>query len=126
MKSKKVKPINFIINGGIYPFDIMVSVDESDEVLFKRLRNSGVEDTEWEGVKMSVTATARTVMFPGNQTLIRLKSPLSPGVVAHEAFHATAFIFSRIGMKLEIESSDEAYAYMLNYIVDEIYKGAKK
>lgn len=118
----KTKGQNFIIECKIYPFDIMVSIDEPDDILFAKLKESGVEDTEWEYVKMSSTNRGRTVIFPGNQTLIRLKKPLTEGVVAHEAFHATAYILDRIGMKLQIEVSDEAYAYLLNYIVDEIYK----
>lgn len=126
MKGDKITPINFTITGTIYPFDLMISIDEAEDVLFKRLKKGGIEDSEWEGVKMSITTTARTIMFPGNQTLIRLKSPLSPGIVAHEAFHAAVYILDRVGMKLQIETSDEAYAYLLNYIVDEIYKGAKK
>lgn len=120
-----MKPKNFIIKNRIYPFDLMISVDESDDILFKKLKSGGIEDHELTVCEMSNTNRARTIIFQSNQTLIRFKTPLRHGIIAHEAFHATAYILERVGMKLEIEVSDEAYAYLLNYIVDEIYKKVK-
>lgn len=120
----------FIIPLQIYPFDIMVSIDEKDEVLRNRLikYGSSIEDCE-ELMNLSDTVRGRAVMLPSNQTVIRLKMLPKKydmmSVIAHEVFHATTFILHRIGMKLELFVSDEAYAYLLGYITTEIYKKIK-
>lgn len=120
----------FIIPLQIYPFDIMISIDEKDEVLRNRLvkYGSSIEDCE-ELMNLSDTVRGRAVMLPSNQTVIRLKMLPKKydmmSVIAHEVFHATTFILHRIGMKLELFVSDEAYAYLLGYITTEIYKKIK-
>ena len=120
----------FIIPLQIYPFDIMISIDEKDEVLRNRLIKYGstIEDCE-ELMNLSDTVRGRCVMLPSNQTVIRLKMLPKKydmmSVIAHEVFHATTFILHRIGMKLELFVSDEAYAYLLGYITTEIYKKIK-
>lgn len=117
----KVK--NFIIGYTVYPFDVMVSVGETDEQLFKKLKSKGIdknlEDCSLEGKR------GRCVMFEGGQTLIRLKGlPKNCedyGTIAHEIFHAVAFLFNRIGIKLSMES-DEAFAYAIEFLTKKIYE----
>ena len=46
---------------------------------------------------------------------------LTHSLIAHEAFHATLAIMKQKGCKLT-EESEEAYAYLLDYIVQEITK----
>lgn len=41
------------------------------------------------------------------------------GIIVHEAFHATEFILDFVGIKHSDETS-EVYAYLLQYIVNEI------
>ena len=43
-----------------------------------------------------------------------------PGVIAHEVFHAVTRILDLIGVSL-VEESEETYAYLLGYIVDEVH-----
>lgn len=117
----------FVIKLGVYPFDVMVSVDETDESISKRLIKYGNTKEEIDPLlNLSETTNGRCVMLPSNQTIIRLKTLKNKydmmGVVSHEAFHATAFILSNVGMKLELYTSDEAYAYMISFITTEIYK----
>jgi hypothetical protein len=120
----------FIIPLQIYPFDIMVSIDEKDEVLRNRLAKYGStkEDCD-ELMNLSDTVRGRAVMLPSNQTVIRLKTLPKKydmmSVVSHEVFHATAFILDKIGMKMELFISDEAYAYMIGFLTTEIYKKLK-
>lgn len=122
---------NFIIRNKVYPFDIMISVDETDVALLSRLEKHGIADkSEFNKLcLMGDTVFGRTVMFKGNQTLIRLRGNTpgerTHGVIAHEAFHATAYIMNRIGMKFKIGVSDEAYTYLMEYIINEIYKNFK-
>ena len=41
--------------------------------------------------------------------------------IAHEADHIVSFIFKRVGIKLDLDN-DEPHAYLLGYIVEQIYK----
>lgn len=43
------------------------------------------------------------------------------GIIAHEAMHVTRMLLESRGVRLS-NRSDEAYAYMMTWIVDEIYE----
>ncbi len=123
MRKKKQ---NFIIPLVVYPFDVMVSVDESDEELQKTL-NKYVYDPNGIGLIMNLprTTQGRCIMLDCNQTIIRLKRQLhrhdTLANASHEIFHAVSFILQRIGMKMEVGVSDEAYAYLIAYLSKEIF-----
>lgn len=128
MKRKlKSKGSNFIIPLVVYPFDVMISIGETNEDIDKRFKkyNLTAEDISL-ATFTSHTVQGRTVMFSSNQTLIRLrnfpKSPVDYGNLQHEIFHAVTFVMDRIGMVLKVEESDEAYAYLIGYLTREIYK----
>ena len=114
--------INIIIHLVVYPFDVMVSIGQTDKELSLELLRYGIEDIS--ELILSETIRGRTMMFEGNQTVIRLKS-LDIPLLCHECFHAVAFIFSKVGIPLEVMKSDEAYAYLLEYIVGEVLKRGK-
>lgn len=120
-----MKGKNFIIKGTIYPFDIMVSIGEADEELYKKLKQNGIDCNDEAWKYPNITIKGRCVSFSGNQTLIRLKrkpvSAVDKGVLAHEIMHAVIFIMWKVGMKLEIEVSDEAFCYLNGYITEQIY-----
>lgn len=122
------KSINFIVPLVVYPFDVMVSISESDESLFAKLKKKGVDITDTSLSVYSDTHRGRTILFKGNQSLIRMyelrDTPEWYGNLAHEIFHAAEFIMERIGMKLTTES-DEAYAYLIGYLTKEIYSKIK-
>lgn len=121
------KSQNFIIPLVIYPFDVMVSIEETDAELSKKLQKY-ITDPKGIGELMNLSSTTqgRCVMLECNQTVIRLKRQLyahqTYATAAHEIFHATSFILNRIGMKMEIGISDEAYAYLIGYLTKEIFK----
>lgn len=115
----------FIVDNEIYPFDVMVSVDESDEVLVKRLKKYGISEKDCSDLmNMPETTTARCVMLPLCQTVIRFRLHPSASkqraIVCHETFHATTVILDAIGMSLQLYSSDEAYAYFQQYLFTKI------
>lgn len=116
--------MNFIIKLVVYPFDVMVSIDEDDEILEAALKRKGI--TYDNILNMPVGSLGRCAMLNGGQTVIRLKTQCQPhlmcSVIAHEIFHAVTFIMYRIGVKLEIEVSDEAYAYLIGHLTSEIHK----
>jgi hypothetical protein len=112
---------NFIIPLVIYPFDVMVSVGESDSQLTDQLSKYGIE---W-GDDFKCSGKGRSVIMENNQSLLRLHSYPETnedmGVLQHEIFHVVTFIMDRIGMPLTICVSDEAYAYLIGYLTKEIY-----
>lgn len=120
---------NFIIELVVYPLDIMVSVGESDNTLFAKLKKFDVAEKDLKSAKYDSNGQARFCLFTGGQSLIRIcKTPKTPedyGDLQHEIFHAVSCILDRIGMKLVILKSDEAYAYLTGYLVTEIYKRLK-
>ena len=108
----------------------MVSIDETDETILKRLIKYGITKEEsGELLNLAETVRGRCVMLPSNQTVIRLKTLPKKydmmSVISHEVFHATSFILSKIGMKMELFVSDEAYAYMIGFLTTKIYKKLK-
>lgn len=120
----------FIIPLVVYPFDVMVSIDEPDHILLKRLIKYGNTQEECsELLNMRETSQGRTVMLPSNQTVIRLKTQLKKydmiSTMNHEVFHATTFIMHTIGVRFELFKSDEAYAYLIGYLTREISKRIK-
>lgn len=115
----KTNPFYFIVENDIYPFDIMVSVDEEQEVLAKRLIDTG-QDEEFvnEIIKLPKNTLARSGIFESNCLLLILKVNGKNrydlmSIIAHEVFHLTTLIMDRIGMKFQIGVSDEAYAYLI-------------
>ena len=81
-------------------------------------------DIKWDDI-LKLDGVGRCVTFDTNQTVIRLDeipgTCADYGTLQHEIFHAVDQIFRRIGMNLS-EDSDEAYAYMIGYLTQEIYK----
>jgi len=55
-----------------------------------------------------------------------MKNPLTPGIVAHEAFHAAAAIFDDVGELVVKKDFQEPWAYLIGYLVELIYKDIGK
>ncbi len=122
MIKKTIKSKFEVIPLVIYPFDVCLSINQTDEELIKKMENQDLCGSE-PLFNLPDTCLGRCVMLPSNLTVIRLKieKHIPHGVIAHEIFHATTFIMDRIGTKLKLMVSDEPYAYLLNYLTDEIY-----
>jgi hypothetical protein len=125
-----MKKLNKIISMGCYPFDLMVSFNESDAELAIHLLEYGltIEDSKddifhLDGIKVR---RGRFVMFKGNQSVLRLNfyphfrdiDELS--LLQHEIFHATHIFFEEINTPLKT-STCEPYAYLVQYLTKEIY-----
>lgn len=124
------KSLNFIIPLVVYPFDVMVSIAQSDKELHKMLKKYKLHDEPehlWQF--NNNTAVGRFCMFSNNGTLIRMrhypKYPDELGTLTHEVFHAVMHIFNVIGMKWS-PKTDEAYAYLVGYLMKEIYSNLLK
>ena len=117
---------NFIISLIIYPYDVMVSIGETDKELKKKLKEYAIYESKDLYQYSSINNCAKAVCFKNGQCLIRITNkPITPidfGNLQHEIFHVTTFIMERVGMKLKIEVSDEAYAYLIGYLTKMIYE----
>jgi len=59
-----------------------------------------------------------------NKKHLRYDQPFAISTIAHEAFHITNFVMKRVGIKPDV-NNDEAQAYLLSWIVEEVYKQYK-
>jgi hypothetical protein len=127
-----MKSLNKIIPLVIYPFEIMISFNETDKQIIKALKKfsitpkSSTEETLFDMDK-SKNKVGRMVMFVGKQTVIRLNfmpklnDPIGLSLLQHEIFHATGFILSEINTPLN-NDTHEVYAYLIQYLTEVIYK----
>ena len=108
----------------------MISFNETDKVLLERLVGYGNSKEDCADLmNLPCTTLARFSMLPSNQSIIRIKKQENKyvliGVISHEIFHAATFILARIGMAMEIGSSDEAYAYLVQYLTEQVCRELK-
>ncbi len=117
------KSLNFIVPLVVFPFDVMISLGESDEQLKKQL--SRFHGCEWDD-KMKCVGLGRFFMNETNQSLIRLwnypKNCEEYGTLQHEIFHCVTHICDRMGLKFKLGVSDETYCYMVGYLTAKIYE----
>ena len=50
-----------------------------------------------------------------------IDEPFTISTIAHEAFHITSFVMKRVGIHPDV-NNDEAQAYLLSWIVEQVYK----
>jgi hypothetical protein len=105
----------------IYPFDLLVSFHKNYSELEKELMDILPQDVHGEisSFNTKEKISGRTIMFSSGQTCIWFRV-LSHQNIAHEVFHAVEFLMDKIDVRLS-RKSDEAYAYMIGYITNEIY-----
>ena len=127
-----MKKLNKIIPIGIYPFDLMLSFNETDKHVKKALKKFNItpenstETTLWDMDKTK-TKVGRMVMFIGKQTILRLNfvpklsDPFEMSLLQHEIFHVVGFMMSEINTPLN-NDTHEAYAYLVQYLTEQIYK----
>ena len=74
----------------------------------------------WDFVDGTVVMTS-----DGKTHIIFRRSAMRPGVVVHECFHALTRICKDLGIKYDPDN-DEPMAYMLTWLVDEVYRTIAK
>lgn len=115
----KLKKQTFTVDHGTYPFDIIVYIAYTAEEVIAHM-NKKVELTDEEKDALDSNGDARTAMLNGGGTVIQLRNPLHfYPQLAHEVFHAVEFLFNRIGIPYDIESS-ESWAYQIQYVTGSI------
>jgi len=120
---KSIKSNMFIIDCQVYPFQIFVYFGQDRKQLYKTLQKI-LPKSSLKTLKTFEFNSGKSVMFPTGQTLLWLnKKPNSINGLAklnHEIFHCACFILERVGIVYS-ESSDEAYAYLIQYLTKQIY-----
>ena len=110
----------FIVDCGVYPFDILVYFGSDKKKLFKELSKY----LPIKELKKLTFNDGKTIMFSSGQTVLWLKEkPTSIKGIAqlnHEIFHCACFVLERVGIKY-CKKTDEAYAYLLEYLTKQIY-----
>lgn len=116
MKLKRITLYN-----DTYDFDLLVqlggSVRDLHTAYFKKV---------WVDTPVTIEDNANRkgnfISLEGSRNgAIWLSYDASPGVVAHEAFHATVNILNDYGLTLS-KDSEEAYAYLQQWMVNRILK----
>lgn len=114
------------IVGTVWPYDIVVSIGTTKSELEAYMDKKFVGAlTETDRANLNLDGKKGYVLHLENNGFILWlkKFPTDPewhGHLAHEIFHAADLILDKAGLKLTA-SSDEAWAYFIDWITREIY-----
>lgn len=126
---RRDKSLNFIVPLVIYPFEVMVSFGQTDEELLRVLDKFKIDHSK-NYLFSSPSSGGTAKMFSSGQMLLRLRhlpgSTFDYGVLQHEIFHIVCFTMDRVGIHYDIEKSDEAFAYLIQFLTQQIYNKLKK
>lgn len=125
-----MKPFIFVVPP--YPPGIMVSLGQTLDELTQSIKRLKTIDSRSklaliEAFEENDMNNANTVMYEAAHLIIiqlpfaRIRTPRHRGILAHEIFHAAELIAKQIGLK-HCDQSSEAFAYLIDYITEEIYK----
>jgi hypothetical protein len=119
----------FIVDHGTYPFDVMVCIGRSHAEVVKSLSKRGYKLDDEETEKLWMSGKGRTIMLRNGATILRIdrfrrKADFYP-FLFHEIFHAVEFLFEKIGLKHDVETSSEAFAYQIQYLTGSILEQLK-
>jgi len=110
-----------IIPLDVYGHDIVISIGQSDDDLYEQIKEN-ISRKQFDKHMANQKSIATTHKLKTGSILIRFRDDIDdPGIVAHEAFHAVVFLFKKIGIDFVYES-EEAYAYTLEYLTNQILK----
>jgi len=117
MKKKNI----FRVSWMVFPFDVLVCLGSTRCEVLAKIEKLGYQLDDEERSKIVMFGKGRTVILKRGQTILWLNKRPKKGdsVLAHEIFHAVAFILDRIGIPME-PSCDELPAYMIQYLTEEI------
>lgn len=124
----RYKSKNFIIPCVIYPFNLMVSINESDDQfansILKKYDAKILDDIQKQE---RINQNGLTYIYSSADLMVSIikinnfqNDAIGKGTLAHEIFHATEFILRVCGFTLN-NNSHEAYAYLLGYLTEQVY-----
>ena len=123
MKTPQIKKQIFRVDHGTYPFEVLVCIGTEHKDVLKYLRKY-TDVSEEESEALILTGNGRACMLNDGKTVLQLNNKINPidfyATLAHEVFHVVEFLFHRVGIKHDFETSGEAYAYQIQYITGSI------
>jgi hypothetical protein len=106
-----------------YPVDLIVFTEETDEQIKKFLTDNALKELDdlynFEEGDEAIFVYDKSYTYP--TVYLRLRSTDYVGYIAHEALHVVAYIMRFIGCRFS-KSSEEAYCYLLQAVMDKIYE----
>lgn len=115
----------FKIPVDVYRTVVFVMVDVTDEQARALCKREGVLLENLKGMDLPDWAAGVTLCDDTTRlAFVRLQSDSPPEVVAHEFLHAAFWLLHSTGMLLDA-SSEEAYCYLLSYLIEEYHKKIK-
>lgn len=128
---KKPQPINIIIPLHIYPFDIMVSINEDYDkfakAVIKKWGKKILDNFKKQETLLTPGAGITALFTSESQRACMIKidgfanTAQCRGTLTHEIFHVAEFVLRTCGLKVS-KNSHEAYAYLIGYITEKIYE----
>lgn len=111
----KIIPLN------VCAHDIVVSIGQSDDDLYEQIQ-ANISKKQFDKHMANQKSIATTHKLKTGTILIRFSENIDDaGIVAHESLHAVVYLFKKIGIEFSYES-EEAYAYTLEYLTNQILK----
>lgn len=114
-KSKIRKLRRWIFRNDTWLFEIALVVSDDKEAAAKHISKIIQNEAEIDPAKIGMTWTVG-----GGLSVIWLPERAGAGIVSHEAFHATRYILECKGLGELSDETEEAYAYLLDWIVRQI------
>jgi hypothetical protein len=108
------------LDGGTYDIDVTVIVTADTEKAMEFV----VENTTSPITSEDFVASGTTFSDEEGNIIVWLSSAQDKGVISHELLHATISIMSWAGIPFN-ESTEESYAYELQYLTNQFYKQIK-
>ena len=101
---------------------IIVSDDVEKEIdQIRKIFNINIDRFDFAGYSEGINKFNAVVL---NKKYLK-DTNFAVGTIAHESFHVTSFIMKRIGIHPDI-NNDEAQAYLLSWVTEQVYKEFKK
>lgn len=115
------------IDGGTYPFHCMVMLGATAPDLFAHMKKhytTKLTASDVQRINTHLKGMGYTGRLDCGGFVLWLRDyPRTPhdfGVLAHETFHLADMILRNVGMTLS-DDSDEAWAYLIDYLTVRIY-----
>lgn len=112
----------FIINGGIFHYEILVGYGCSEKQLLSAAKK---HCGGWDVAKeIEGTTSGRFIWHDNNYSIVWVPTESLPSLV-HELTHAAMFILDSVGVPIT-KDNEETFAYLMGHlmhqVVDKVYK----
>jgi len=110
------------VKAACYPFNVYIQICGTKQTVLDKLKKEGIKGIDLVEVPNSAAATYDV---SSNDCLIWMQNPIRTledlSILNHEIFHCVVRILRDCGIDLNV-STEEAYAYLTDYLCLKIYK----